>query len=418
MLGVLNGTLLRVLDTLASPSLVLPWFVTRLGGSAVAVGLLVPIANGGWFLPQLLMARFVHPLRQKLPLYRAASTVRVVVWVLMVAIIALGGARNPTFTLWSFILLYAVFCFGSGVSGLPWLDVIARAIPADQRGRFFGWRDFTGGILAVGASVLVRVTLNDAAGPRFPYDYAMLFALAGVAGAASYYLFGRITEPAEATAPVAPVQPGVASIHWSAPLSNRGFRLFLWTRVALMGAYVALPFYGLYARQRLGAPDGMAGVYSGALTAALVVSTMVWGRLSDGKGNLLLLRVVSVGFLVLALLPLVFGQHASYLAYTMVFVLMGAVYSGADIALLAMGLELAPADQRSAYLGLLNSALGVVSLLLVLGGWIVDRWGLEAVFLLSAALSSLAILLLRFLPDPRAPARGLSLSHPSEESGE
>ena len=406
VLGVLNGTLLRVLDTAASPSLVLPWFVSHLGGSAVAVGLLVPIANGGWFLPQLLMARFVHPLRHKLPLYRAASTVRVLVWVLMVAIIALVGSRNSTFTLWSFLLLYAVFCFGSGVSGLPWLDVIARAIPGHQRGRFFGWREFTGGILAIGASILVQVALNESTGPRFPYNYALLFTFAGAAGAAAYYLFGRITEPTESDLAGVPATVSGAPLHWTAPLSNRSFRLFLWTRMAIMAATVALPFYGLYAKQRLGAPDEMAGTYSGALTAALVVSTLLWGRLSDRKGNLLVLRVVSVGFLLLALLPLLLGPRVSYLAYTVVFVLLGAVYSGSDIALLAMGLELAPPEQRSAYLGLLNTALGVVSILLILGGWIVAQWGLEAVFVVSAAMAAIAIVTVRGLPDPRATIRG------------
>ncbi len=402
ILGVLNGTLLRVLDTVASPSLVLPWFVTQLGGSAIAVGLLVPIANGGWFLPQLFMARFVQPMRYKLPLYRAASTVRVAVWVLMVAMVALAGSRDPTLTLWAFIGLYSLFCFGSGISGLPWLDVIARAIPAGQRGRFFGLRDFTGGILAIGAAVLVRVTLNEASGPRFPYNYALLFAIAGLAGAAAYFVFGRITEPTESSTATTQVAASGAPIHWSAPLSNRSFRLFIWTRVALMAATVALPFYGLYAKQRLGAPDDMAGTYSAALTAALVVSTMLWGRLSDRKGNLLVLRAVSVGYLLLALLPLLVGHYVSYATYTVVFVLLGAVYSGGDIALLAMGLELAPPEQRSAYLGLLNSALGVVSLLLVLGGLIVAHWGLEAVFLVSAAMSATAIITLRGLPDPRA----------------
>ncbi len=126
---------------------------------------------------------------------------------------------------------------------------------------------------------------------------------------------------------------------------------------------------------------------------------------------------MSAGFLVLSVLPLVFGPRASYLAYTVVFVLMGAASSGSDIASLAMGLELAPPEQRSAYLGLLNSALGVVSLLLVLGGWIVERWGLEAVFLLSAAMSVVAVITVFGLSDPRGSVRSAALTHNLEENG-
>ena len=417
VLGILNGTLMRVLDTLAGPSLVLPWFVAQLGGSAVAVGLLLPITAGGWFLPQLLMARSVHSLPQKLPLFRAVSAIRVVLWIIMVIITLVAGATNPTLTLWSFIVLYTLFCFGSGVSGLSWFDVIARAIPANQRGQFFGWRDFTGGILAIGASVLVGVTLNEATGPKFPHNYGLLLALAGVAAAAGYYAFGKIDEPPPERSAAASTGAQCAPVDWRAPLLDRSFRLFVLARIALLAANVALPFFGLYAKERLGAPDDMAGTYSGALTAAMVVSTLVWGRLSDRKGNLLLLRLVSAGFLVLSVLPLVFGPRASYLAYTVVFVLMGAASSGSDIASLAMGLELAPPEQRSAYLGLLNSALGVVSLLLVLGGWIVERWGLEAVFLLSAAMSVVAVITVFGLSDPRGSVRSAALTHNLEENG-
>ncbi len=402
ILGVLNGTLMRVLDTLASPALVLTWFVTQLGGSAFAVGLLIPIANGGWFLPQLFMSRMVQPMRFKLPLYRAVSAVRVAIWALMVGIVFLIGNRNPGLTLMCFLLLYTLFCFGAGISGLPWLDVVAKAIPLRQRGSFFGWRDFSGGILAIGASVLVRLALDERRGAHFPLNFGLLFIAAGLAGAAGYYVFGRITEPEEETDTLS---PPVESSHWRAawrvPLRDSGFRVFLSTRVTLAAATVALPFYALYAKERLGAPGEMAGVYSAALTLALVVSTLLWGRLSDRRGNRVVLQVVSVGQLLLPLLPLLLGRHLSYLSFTAVFALVGIVQSGSDISLLGMGLELAPPAQRSLYLGMLNTTLGVVSFVLILGGWIATRWGLESVFLVSAALALIAILTVARLPDPR-----------------
>jgi MFS family permease len=145
----------------------------------------------------------------------------------------------------------------------------------------------------------------------------------------------------------------------------------------------------------------MAGTYSGAFTLALVASTLLWGQLSDRRGNRLVLICVSALQVMLALFPLLFAGRVSYVGFTLAFALTGIVQSGSDISLLGMSLELAPAAQRSLYLGLLNTILGVVSFLLIVGGWIVTRWGLEAVFVVSAALALVSLVLVMTLRDPR-----------------
>jgi MFS family permease len=398
-LGVANGTLVRLFDTLAHPSLVLTWFVAQLGATPLIIGLLVPIANGGWFLPQLLMSGVVHRTPRKMWLYRAASVVRVALWAAMVALVFVVGNGHPRVLLVLFLLLYSAFCFGAGVSGLSWLDIVAKAVPASRRGPFFAWRDFTGGLLAIGGSLLVRYVLDERYGPGFPYNFGWLLLLAGVAAALAYLSFSLIAEPLEETAEAAPRSNGLRAA-WSVARRDRNFGLFVLVRVVSLSSFICAPFYTLFAQERLGAPVAMAGTYVGAFTLASVGSTLLWGRLSQRHGNRVVVWCCGLLSIPAFLLPLQ-SSHLSYTGFTVAFALLGVVQAGTDIGFLSLGLDLAPAAERPLYLGLLNTVLGVVSFSLVVGGWIVTRWGLETVFGVGLGFAVLWLVLVGALREPK-----------------
>ena len=53
VLNASNGSLTKLAEQIASPSLVLPWFLSALGAPSSFSGFLVPIHKGGSLLPQL-----------------------------------------------------------------------------------------------------------------------------------------------------------------------------------------------------------------------------------------------------------------------------------------------------------------------------------------------------------------------------
>jgi hypothetical protein len=65
--GVLNGVFFSLFGALLDPSLVLSWFVSQLTTSNFLIGLIMPIQNGGWFLPQLVMSGCLQSRREKSP---------------------------------------------------------------------------------------------------------------------------------------------------------------------------------------------------------------------------------------------------------------------------------------------------------------------------------------------------------------
>lgn len=210
VLGVANGALFRLFNALTDPSLVLTWFVSQLTASPVAIGLLLPISQGGWFLPQLLVSGLVQRMPRRMSLYRATAFVRVLSLALIVASVFIIGDRNPSSLLVAFLILYSAYSLVSGVAGLPFMDVVGKAIPADRRGSFFAWRRFTGGVLALGASALTSYVLDERPGLAFPMNFGWLFAAAALAMGAGFFFFAQVVEPVDAVQDGSPCGMGSA----------------------------------------------------------------------------------------------------------------------------------------------------------------------------------------------------------------
>jgi MFS family permease len=221
-----------------------------------------------------------------------------------------------------------------------------------------------------------------------------------VAVLACYASFAQLVESEE------PAKDGLAgaSVDWRAVLDllqrDRNFARFVVGRALVLSIGVAAPFYSVFARQRLGAPTAMAGTYLGAYMFALVASTLLWGRLSDRHGNRRLLLVAGALHLAAPAMTLLLGTRLSYTAFTLVFLLLGTATAGTDIACLS--LTLAPGPERALYLGVINTALGVVSFALIAGGLIVQRWGLEAIVVFSLTCALAAMSLVGTVKDPLA----------------
>jgi MFS family permease len=136
-------------------------------------------------------------------------------------------------------------------------------------------------------------------------------------------------------------------------------------------------------------------------TLASVGSTLLWGRLGDRRGNRVAMLLSSLLSIPLPLVPLLLGTRISYSAFAVAFLLLGVVQSGTDISVLSLALDVAPASERVLYVGFLNTVLGIVSVLLVAGGIVVQKWGLDTLFGISAACALLASFLVYAVREPR-----------------
>lgn len=409
VLGVFNGGAFQFGESLIDPSVVLTWFVSRLTASNLLIGLVVPLGDAGWFLPQLLFSGRIQRMERKMPVYRLFVFVRVLTWAILAATVWL--VDNPQLLLAAFFLLYAIARLASGPSGLAFFDIVAKAIPSQRRGSFFGWRQLLGGLLGLGGGWVVRTVLNC---PRlsFPHGHALLFALYALALIPALAAFTLVREPPGKAKAQNQVGSAQRQLLWAVHIlaENRDYRNYLLTRTVLILAGIAVPFYAVYARNVLGAAEGMAGVYVSVRLAAQLLSNLPWGRLSDRRGNLLVMKLLVLGNVLTPVLALLLmgavallhprGSWLPYLALP-IFLMDGLMRPAHMLVGSNFLLEMAPEGERPLYLGLSNSLLGIVILLSGLGGLIVDWAGFAGLFAISAALGTIGYLLVLRLPEPR-----------------
>lgn len=407
-LGVLNGALFEFAERLIDPPLVLTWFVSRLTLSNLLIGLVSPLGDAGWFLPQIFISGYVQRMERKMPSYTLAAVIRVVAWISLG--VALWLADSPVLLLALFFLFYAIARLAAGLGGLGFFEVVAKTIPADRRGSFFAWRMLTGGLLGLGAGWVTRAVLERF---PFPHGHAVLFILYCLVATPAMLAFIAIREP-----------PGVASPRTASlgeQLRRAGsflrtdpvFRRYMAVRTALGLAGIALPFYGVYAKNVLGAPEGMVGVYIAARVASQLLANLPWGWVSDRRGNRLVMlwTCLGGGMVSLMALALVVGvsllsPQGSFLPYLVLplFLLDGALRPASALVGNNFLLELVPEAERPLYLGLANTLIGVVVLVSGFGGLIVDLLGFAGLFAVSTFLSVLAWWWARGLPEPRVRA--------------
>jgi hypothetical protein len=396
--GVWNGVIFSLVDALFAPSLVLAWFVSRLGGPNILVGLLPAILTGGWFLPQLIVASRVQGLPYVMHWYRRVGVVRAIS-IILVALFTVIFANQPVLLLLSFFIFFSAYAFLGGVTGIPWLEVVGKVISPRRRGTFFGLRSFWGGVVALAAAGPIGAILSEELfGLTFPYNFALLFAISAVAIMGGVYFWSSIREPA---AVHSVPQVSVAQLFKNGLAAYRAdvdYRSFMVARILISLASIADPFYVVFAKDSLGAPAATVGLYLGALSVASLLSNFFWSPLSDRASNRLLMTLTVISVALVPLTAFVISLFAGILSdlflfsiFTLVFVLSGLAGGAGRIVNNNMLLTIAPPAQRVTYVGFLNTILGVVIFVPLLGGVLVDLVGFEVLFLLSLAVSALAL---------------------------
>jgi len=397
-MGVLNGLFITLAETFIDPTLVLVAFVGHLTASPFWLGLVVPLRDASWFLPQLWVSGYLPTRARKLTLYNEMSYVRVAALIALVA--AAWLLRDPRWLLVALFAALLVYSLASGVGGLPFLEVVGKTVPPRERGLFFAWRLTLGGLAGIGASLLVRWLLDERAPLAFPHNFGLLFVGWLVFMILGAYVFARVREE--------PDRPAPQTIALSTQLrralkifrADGNLRHFLLVRTALMAAGAATPFFAVYVQRELGGPPSMVGVYLATSTTASLLANMFFGRFSTRLGNRRTLiaatavaAVVSASALALFLAarPLGLSGWTASLWLIPLFALWGVREAGIGVSGQSLLLDIAPRQARSIYLGFANSWLGLALLATGLGGLVVEFLGYQALAGLAFTASLLAL---------------------------
>ena len=174
LVGAIDGASFWFGMSFISSTVILPLFVSHFTNSPILIGLIPFLATAGYLLPQLFVANWVEraPLKKYFPVTVGFFLNGFLFYCLPPGHIFLATSQ-PGLALVTFFILFAWFSFGRGTQIVGWQDMIAKIIPVDKRGRFFGITNFIGNGTGILGALAVPFVL---ARSTFPMAYVLAFA--------------------------------------------------------------------------------------------------------------------------------------------------------------------------------------------------------------------------------------------------
>lgn len=376
---------------------IIPLFVSQMTDSAILIGLIPAIHAVGWQFPQLFTANQVARLRRFKPM------------VMMMTIHERIPFLGLTLAAWLLprfgagIILPVTFLLliwqglGSGFTANPWQSMIAKIIPAEARGSFFGIQAAVANIIISGAAVLAGYLLDlfDS-----PLDYALCFLIASLGYWASFGALGFTREPQDDEKVIPETQPPLFKGMLAILRRDRNFAAFMAVRIIYQFATMGFAFYIVYPLRHFGMDELTAGFMTAALTITQTIANAGMGWLGDRIGHRAML-IVGMGSVALSSLLAWAAPSLNWFYLVFIFTAL------ANVAYwtigMAMVVQFGNETERPIYIGMSNTLVAPFTIFApILGGWIADSFGYPATFLLSAIGGVIVTLLMIFLVrDPR-----------------
>lgn len=400
-INLLDGMYFGVGIGFGSFTTIITLFVTHLTGSAVLIGLIPAIHAVGWQLPQLFTAGWVARQRRYKPMVIWLSTQERIPFLGLVLIAWFLPAIGVQIAL---ILTFVMLIWqgiGAGITANPWQSLIAKIIPSESRGSFFGMQAALANIFISIGAVLAGFLLDRTS---FPVNFAACFLMAAIFLGFSLLALGLTREVDDHDKVIS--SETNAFWHTSALIlrRDRNFDTFLLARILSLFGSMAFSFYVVYALRRF----DMNMVTAGFMTATLAISSTLANALMGWAGD----RLGHRSMLIAGALSLTFSALAAWAApdlswFYLVFFLAGLANASIWTIGMAMTVEFGSEAERPVYIGLSNTLTAPATILSpLLGGLLAEAAGFQVTFLASAACGLVTlIVLVLFFSDPNKDKR-------------
>ncbi len=405
-LGVLNGLLYTAGEIFFDPTLVVVVFLSYLTDSPLLLGLIVPIRDAAWALPQLWVSGILQSYPKKVKLYRQASIARIVSWILMIACIFY--IHDESLLIILFFIVYTLSSLMNGLGGLPFMEIVGKTIEPRSRGEYFAWRYGLGGLGGVAASFGVKKILDESSKFQFPENFGLLAVLFGIFASLGLIAFSMIKE--EEVSQTLPKESLKIQLRKAALLIKKdtNFGKFLLIRSVQILGGSAIPFYAIYVQKVFGSSTSFVGYYLAFYTVSNLLANFVFGRMTRRFGNKRVMNIATTAGLLMSgavLLLMVAGSIieispvAAAILLIPAFILNGFRATGLSVSSNALMLDLSPTQTRSLYIGFANTLLGLVILVTGISGVLLKLLSLNGLLLVTIFLHIAALF---YIPKLRA----------------
>ena len=384
-MGLIHGILFAAGEAFHNPDTVLPIFLDHFSKSKILIGLSSTLIGrlGGIMsvFPQLLVANRIENKTRKKPLLKFAITIRALSWGLLAFTTYIFNNSYPNLTILFLFITLILHTFMGGIAAIPFFDIWGKSLPSNLRGRFFGYRQLWGGILAIGSGLIVKNILGNNT-IKFPYNFALLFFLAFIFFSISYIALGSVKEPTEKVYKNQLPFKDFLKKAFLIIKKNRNYKKFIMVEILAGAGGMALPFYILYLKDVLQIELGMVGILLSAQMLGSVLSNILWAHLSDFVGNKKVIQISTFAGLMVPIVALM-TQSKNELLYLLLFAIIGFFIAGRTIGKTNYLLDIAPSRDRPTYISLTGTLLFPVSLFPLIGGLITQYISYNMLFIIT-----------------------------------
>jgi len=401
ILNIADGSVYAFGISFVSLQTVIPVMVKHISGSDFAVGLVPVLWTAGFSFPQIFIANHVQRLPYKTRFFLQTAFAQRVPWLLLALLsFFMLGRLSPTAGTVSFFFLFTLAAVTGSLCFPIWFDLIAKLTPVNLRGRLFAARNLLGGVLGVLAGLVVERVLTEIA---YPLSYGVLFTLACLFLAMSYWALTRLTE--ETATPVTE-EVHILEYYRNLPRilkAQKNFRNFLISDALLIAATMAGAFYAVHAIQKFDLSDSSAGFFTVMIMCSTVIGNMFFGYIADHYGHKVNL-VLAAASTALSCFMAVLAPDQRW--YIIVFVGMAFQIGLSGISRLSIVAELCTEEERPTYVALTNLVTSPFILFGLIAGGIASQFGYDAVFLIAGLLAVASALWMAFrVEEPREGVR-------------
>lgn len=362
---------------------VLPFFLTTLGAGPELLGLIEGCAESTASLFKLLSGYLTDRSGRRKPLvligYVLANTVKPL----------LGFTQA-----WGQVLgLRILDRSGKGLRGAPRDVIISESVPASELGGAYGLRqamDSVGAIIGPGFAFWIMLHSG--------HNVRLVFWLAAIPGALAIatVLFG-VRETGHGTPAHAEGKP----VPTTRTSFGSGFYLLL-AAVGLFGIANFSDMFLILRAQSMGVRPALIPLLGLVFNVVFASLSFPLGRLSDRIHRK---AIVGGGLLIFAAVHFGFALARQAEMAWFLFALYGLYQATTQGALSALTVDLVGRENRGRAFGWVSSFTGISALLAsVLAGWLWQRQGPVAPFILASILAAIAAILIFLLPMPRKQA--------------
>lgn len=366
---VAGFTVQKLGDRVVDPKTLLAWLLTSLGAPDFSVAMLVPVRESGSLIPQTMLVPVIRRFGRRSRVWASGAVGQAIAVVAMgVAALTLTGLAVGV----AVLVTLGFFALSRAVSSIAAKDTIGKTIPRGNRGSVTGIAASVAGAGALAVGAGIAIVGRDAGSNMLAW---LVVGAAGLwlLGAAVFTTVEEEPSPGDASDAATSITESLALLRDDTP-----FRMFVLARTLLLVTALSPPFVVSLSATETG--DGIAGLGAFVIATGIAgfVGSPIWGRLADRSARLVMASTAGLGGLVISVFLMlraagVMGWWlgpATYLA-------LAVIHAGARMGRKTYVVDLAQGDERTRYVAVSNTVIGVLLLFTGVVGAVAAELGVD-----------------------------------------